>query len=164
MALDLRSELRRPISLGLAVATAVLLLIVVIMAVRHSKERRGYEQQLSTLQNEKAGAQNELARQRVMTGTLTELQAKITDSEKQGQQANQVIQQAQDQIASLELRRKEAEQAAVDQATRLSPRDRRIEHRRQMDLFMDNAQVVVCTMSATRSPPVQQLPPPGWIP
>ena len=37
------------------------------------------------------------------------LQTKIAASEKQGQQANQAIQQAQEQIASLELRRKEAE-------------------------------------------------------
>ena len=82
MALDTRSELRRPIPLTLAIATAVLLAILIVMAIRHSRERKGYEHQVSTLQNDKTAIQNELARQRAMTGTLTDLQTKIAASEK----------------------------------------------------------------------------------
>src|SRR3954467_11542068 len=118
-ALNTRSELRRPIPLMLAIATAFLLALVIVMAIRHSNDREAYEQQVSTLLNDKTAIQNDLARQRAMTGTLTDLQTKIAASEKQGQQANQAIQQAQEQIASLELRRKEAEQKATERPSRL---------------------------------------------
>ena len=43
-----------------------------------------HEQQLGALKNEKATAQKELAEQKVMTGTLNDLQVKIAESEKQG--------------------------------------------------------------------------------
>ncbi|MCJ2096521.1 chromosome partitioning protein ParA, partial [Methylobacterium sp. J-072] len=110
MAIDVRSELRRPITLSFAVVAAVLLVWLLVVTVVHAKHRRAFEQQMSSLQTEQANLQNELAQQRLATGTLSALQAKIATTEQQGRQANQDIEQVQSRLAALRQEQQAAEQ------------------------------------------------------
>ena len=57
MASDLRSDLRRPISLALAIGAGLFLLSRSVVAVAHAKERRGQRQQVSKRSRLQAGGE-----------------------------------------------------------------------------------------------------------
>ncbi|MGT2482301.1 hypothetical protein ACU4GR_33505 (plasmid) [Methylobacterium oryzae CBMB20] len=73
MAIDIQSELRRPVAFSLAVLAAVLLIWLLIVTAVHAKNRRAFEQQISLLQTEQVRLQDELTQQQLATGTLISL-------------------------------------------------------------------------------------------
>ena len=110
MAIDVRSELRRPVAFSLAVVAAVLLLWLLIVTAVHSKNRRAFEQRISSLQTEQVSLQNELAQQQAATGTLSALNARIATTEQQGRQLAQNAEQVQARLAALLQEQQAAEQ------------------------------------------------------
>src|SRR6195952_2795467 len=119
MAIDVRSELRRPVTLALAALAGLLLIATIIQAVTRAQERREHQEQVTTLLQIQGGIRSELDQLKALAGTTTELQARIITGEKQIQETNQTAALTKAQTASLEERRKEAERKAgeIEQAT-----------------------------------------------
>lgn len=117
MAIDVQSELRRPIAFSLAIVAAVLLVWLLIVTAVHAKHRRAFEQQISLLQTEQIRLQNEIAQQQLATGTLSALQARIASTEQKGLQTTQAVEQVQARLAALRQEQQAAEQKTAE-ATR----------------------------------------------
>ncbi|MFK5599783.1 hypothetical protein ACFZ8E_22685 [Methylobacterium sp. HMF5984] len=114
MALETVSELRRPVSLGLAIAVVALLAVGIIMAVQQGNERRSHARHITMLVTAQEDLRQQLVQQQATAGTLTELQARTAASEQEGKLATQKLVTAREELAALELRRSELQQRAEE--------------------------------------------------
>src|SRR4051794_261602 len=114
MAINLRSELSRPISLALAGIIGLLLAAVIIQATVRSQDRRQHQEQVSGLLQIQSTIQSELDRLKALAGTATEVQSRIVTGEQHIRDATQTAALTRAQIASLEDQRKQAEQKAAE--------------------------------------------------
>ncbi len=108
---------------------AVLLVWLVIVTAVHAKHRRAFERSISSLQAEQVNLQNELAQQRLTTGTLSTLQARIATAEQQGRQATQDVEQLQARLATLRQ-----DQEAAERKTSAATEEQQAQIQRLSDL------------------------------
>src|SRR5215207_9479892 len=111
MALDYRSELRRPVTLGLMALAAVGWLLTLMLLAYRAEDKRDYRSQVRTLQASEAEVRGQLAEQTSASGTLSDLQASIAAAQQQAAQANQARDQAQAQVAPVQQSLLSAQQA-----------------------------------------------------
>jgi hypothetical protein len=76
MAIDYRSELRRPTPLGLLALALVGWLVVVVLLMGLANQRDEQELQLGLLRTSEGETRRQLDQQRAASGTLAELQAR----------------------------------------------------------------------------------------
>jgi hypothetical protein len=95
MAIDLRSELRRPVSLALAGLALVGWILFLIVLVSLSQENSQARDQVVQLQTSEARLRGELETQRRASGSLADLQARITAAEQAVSQAGRAREEAQ---------------------------------------------------------------------
>jgi len=113
MALDYRSELRRPVTLGLLAVAAVGWLITVVLLSSRAEDQRDHRRQVRMLQANEAEVRGQLAQQTSASGALSELQARITAAQQQAAQASQAREQAQAQLAPVQQSLLAAQRAAA---------------------------------------------------
>src|SRR3954447_25481721 len=89
MAIDVRSELRRPVTLALAAIAALLLVVTIIQAVTRSRDCREHQEQVTTLLQIQGGIRSELDRLKALAGTATEVQSRIVAGEQHIKEADQ---------------------------------------------------------------------------
>jgi len=114
MALDYRSELRRPVTLGLIAVAAVGWLITVVLLSSRAEDQRDHRRQVRLLQANEAEARAQLAQQTSASGTLSDLQARITAAQQQAAQASQAREQTQAQVAPVQQSLLAAQRAAAE--------------------------------------------------
>ncbi|MDP8920172.1 MAG: hypothetical protein M3O00_15040, partial [Pseudomonadota bacterium] len=74
MAIDYRSELRRPTTLGLLALALAGWLLAVVLLFGQATQRREQERQLGLLRTSESDVRRQLEQQRAAAGTLAELQ------------------------------------------------------------------------------------------
>jgi hypothetical protein len=122
MAIDYRSELRRPLPFSLAVIAAVLLLWLIVASIAGARQKTARDHRIQDLETHQVTLGNDLDQQRHLAGTLTALQAKIAAAETQASQANQSGEQA---SAKLQASSRHSKRQSVRQAKpRQRPRGR----------------------------------------
>ena len=109
MAIDYRSELRRPLPFSLAVVTGVLLFWLVVASIAGVRQRSARDHRIHDLEARQAGLQVDLDQQRASAGTLASLQAKIASAQEQERDAAQAAEQARAMAASMASERQAAE-------------------------------------------------------
>jgi predicted nucleic acid-binding Zn-ribbon protein len=114
MAIDYRSELRRPLPFSLAVIAAVLLLWLIVASIAGARQKTARDHRIQDLETHQVTLRNDLDQQRHLAGTLTALQAKIAAAETQASQANQSGEQASAKAASLVEAQQAAERTASE--------------------------------------------------
>src|SRR4051794_32506391 len=108
MALDIRSEFRRPVTLALAAIAGLLLIVTLVQAGNRERGRQKHQEQVTTLLQIQGDIQAELDRLKALAGTATEVQARIVTGEQHIKEADQTAALRKAQIVGLEERRKEA--------------------------------------------------------
>ncbi len=124
MAIDYRSELRRPLPFSLAVIAAVLLIWLVVASIAGARQRTARDHRIQDLETQQTSLRGELDSQRQATGTLAALNTKIHAAETQGQQATQAGEQARAkalQVLPRSSRRRSAKRARRRQPSRRGP-------------------------------------------
>lgn len=81
MAIDYRSELRRPLPFSLAVVAAVLLVWLIAASIAGSRQRTVRDHRIGELEVRQTALQGDLDQQRASTGTLAALQARIASAQ-----------------------------------------------------------------------------------
>jgi hypothetical protein len=81
MAIDVQSELRRPVAFSLAVIAAVLLIWLLIASVVSAKHRRSAEERIGSLQADRTTLTADIDRMRAASGTLETVRAQIAAAE-----------------------------------------------------------------------------------
>src|SRR3712207_889934 len=99
MAIDFRSELRRPTTLGLLALALAGWLLAVILLFGQAGQRREQERQLGLLRASESDVRRQLEQQRSAAGTLADLQTRTTVAQRQLEQATRERDQAQAQLA-----------------------------------------------------------------
>jgi hypothetical protein len=89
MAFDIRSELRRPVTLALAAVAGLLLIVTLVQAGNRAQGRQKHQEQVTTLLQIQSGIQAELDRLKALAGTATEVQARIVTGEQHIKEAEQ---------------------------------------------------------------------------
>ena len=117
MAIDYRSELRRPLPFSLAVIAAVLLIWLVVASIAGARQRTARDHRIQDLETQQTSLRGELDSQRQATGTLAALNTKIHAAETQGQQATQAGEQARAKAASLAEEQQAAERKTSEAKT-----------------------------------------------
>ena len=75
MAIDYRSELRRPLPFSLAVVAAILLVWLIVASIAGARQRSARDHRIEDLQTQQTALRADLERQISTAGTLTALQA-----------------------------------------------------------------------------------------
>ncbi|TXM88620.1 chromosome partitioning protein ParA, partial [Methylobacterium sp. WL122] len=114
MAIDYRSELRRPLPFSLAVAAAVLLVWLVVASIAGARQRGARDHRIAELQTQQTALRADLDRQVSTAGTLSALQAKIATARQQDQQATQAAEQAKSRAEALAKDQQAAEAKASE--------------------------------------------------
>src|SRR3712207_6801615 len=96
MAIDYRSELRRPLTLGLL----ALLVVAIILAIVQVRNASRYRDQIRQLRTTEASLRSEMEQQRRAGGTLADLQTKVAAQQQQAAQTQQALTQAQTQATA----------------------------------------------------------------
>ncbi|MCJ2023656.1 chromosome partitioning protein ParA [Methylobacterium sp. J-067] len=112
MAIDYRSELRRPLPFSLAIIAAVLLLWLVVASIAGARQRGARDHRVGELEGQRTALQTDLDQQRSTAGTLAALQARIATSETEVKQATQAGEEAKAKAAGLIEERQAAERKA----------------------------------------------------
>ncbi|MCJ2079710.1 chromosome partitioning protein ParA [Methylobacterium sp. J-090] len=112
MAIDYRSELRRPLSFSLAVFAGVLLVWLVVASIAGARQRTARDHRIQDLETRQSALQNDLDQQRATAGTLAALQTKIASAQQLDRDAIQAGEQAKVKTASLAEEQKAAETEA----------------------------------------------------
>ncbi|MCJ2076585.1 chromosome partitioning protein ParA, partial [Methylobacterium sp. E-016] len=114
MAIDYRSELRRPLPFSLAVIAAVLLLWLVVASIAGARQRGARDHRIGELESQRTALQTDLDQQRSTAGTLAALQARIAKAQQQDRDATQAGEQAKAKSVSLVSERQAAEGKAAE--------------------------------------------------
>ena len=114
MAVDDRSELRRPLPLSLAVIAAVLLLWLIVASIAGARQKTARDHRIQDLETRQITLQTDLDQQRQRAGTLAALQARIATAEMQAKEAIQSGEQARAKAASLAEAQQGAERTAAE--------------------------------------------------
>ncbi len=118
MAIDYRSELRRPVSLALLAVAALGWIALAVLAWNSSERARDDRRRISLLTVAETNSRGELEKQRQTSGTLAELQAKTTAAQGALAQAEQSQTEARTRLAeveqNLEMQRRTAAEAAKE--------------------------------------------------
>ena len=114
MAINARSDMTRPLTLGLIGLAVVSWLITFLLFIYRAEDRRDNRRQVRMIQANEAEVRTQLAQQTSASGTLSDLQASIAAAQQQAVQASQARDQAQAQLAPVQQSLLAAQQAAAD--------------------------------------------------
>ncbi len=112
MAIDYRSELRRPLPFSLAVVAAVLLVWLVVASIAGARQRTVRDHHIQDLETRQVALQSDLDQQRAAAGTLDALKSKIASARQQERDATQAGKEAKTKAASLATEQQAAERKA----------------------------------------------------
>ena len=104
MAIDYRSELRRPLSLVLAGIAVLGWILPLSLWLSYSNRLQASRAEAARLQQAEVAVREQLDEQRRTAGSLTDLQAKVADAQRELGQLNQAREQVQVQITGLQQR------------------------------------------------------------
>ena len=114
MAINYRSDMTRPLTLGLIGLAVVGWLLTFLLFIYRSEDHRDHRRQVRMLQANEAEVRTQLAQQTSASGTLSDLQARIAAAQQQAAQASQAREQAQAQLAPVQQSLLAAQQAAAE--------------------------------------------------
>ena len=97
MALDYRSELRRPVTLVLLALAVLGWFVSVVALVGQSQSRSRYRDEIRQLSNTQTSLKSELDQWRQAGGSLADFQAKVRAAQEHAQQSEAARAQAHDQ-------------------------------------------------------------------
>src|SRR5215210_2758578 len=99
MAINYRSDMTRPLTLGLIGLDVVGWLLTLLLFIYRAEDHRDHRRQVRMLQANEAEVRTQLAQQTSASGTLSDLQASIAAAQQQAAQASQAREQTQAQVA-----------------------------------------------------------------
>src|SRR5215207_11209678 len=116
MAIHARSDMTRPLTLGLIGLAVASWLITFLLFIYRAEDQRDHSRQVRMMQANEAEVRAQLAQQTSASGTLSDLQASIAAAQQQAAQASQARDQAQAQLAPVQQSLLAVQQAAADAA------------------------------------------------
>src|SRR5215211_9459024 len=113
MAINYRSDITRPLTLGLIGLAVVSWLITFLLFIYRAEDQRDHRRQVRMMQATEAEVRGQLAQQTSASSTLADLQASIAAAQQQAAHASQVRDQAQAQLAPVQQSLLAVQQAAA---------------------------------------------------